>query len=216
MNGKRIATLIIIITAIGAASYVLYENQLETNRQANEERLQEYFEIGGNDRKNAADSDEAYEMVDEEGVFPGELAKDFTLSVHGEDGVRSLSDFRGNYVVVNLWASWCPPCIKEMPDLIQFSEDYTEDTEIEVIGINMTTQEKSAEDVDQFIEDFQIPFLTLLDKDGDVGYDYQVMGIPITFVIDPDGRIIVRRQGYITYEMLESYYADARETYEEQ
>ncbi|MDQ0256165.1 thiol-disulfide isomerase/thioredoxin [Evansella vedderi] len=205
MKENKLTTFIILLGAISIVTYVFFDklnnDQVET-MGLNLFLSQNYLTT---EKNNTND-------LDKKGILPGDLALDFTLPIWGENEKVSLSDHNGNFVVVNMWASWCPPCRDEMPYLIQFHEEY-EGENVQVLGVNMTTQERNLEVVAQFIEDFQIPFPTLLDERGEVGFGYQVMAIPMTLIIAPDGRIVERHQGYVNYELLKNYYIKARENY---
>lgn len=116
----------------------------------------------------------------------GFLAPDFSLStLTGETiQLRELSD---KVVILNLWATWCPPCRAEMPALQQVAEDYAE-RDLVVLAINMTTQD-NLNDVKAFVQDFQITTPVLLDVDGSVSDKYQARALPTTFFIG-QGNII--------------------------
>ena len=116
----------------------------------------------------------------------GFLTPDFSLStLTGETiQLRELSD---KVVILNLWATWCPPCRAEMPALQQVAEDYAE-RGLVVLAINMTTQD-NLNDVKAFVQDFQIATPVLLDVDGSVSDKYQARALPTTFFIG-QGNII--------------------------
>lgn len=114
----------------------------------------------------------------------GDLAPDFVLrSADGE--VRKLSNFRGRPVLVNLWATWCPPCIREMPLLDQIADDYGE-RGLVVLGV---AGDDDTERVTEFLADRPVRFEVLLDPDGAVGTEYGITGYPETFLVDREGRL---------------------------
>jgi cytochrome c biogenesis protein CcmG, thiol:disulfide interchange protein DsbE len=117
---------------------------------------------------------------------PGFYAPDFELLSPQGDVIR-LSDLRGQPVILNLWASWCPPCKAEMPALQNVQQGYL-DAGLVVLGVNMTYQD-SAESAIQFLEDEGLTFPIAMDIDGSVGRRYQMRALPTTFFIDRNGII---------------------------
>lgn len=116
-------------------------------------------------------------------------APDFTLT--DLDGNRvSLSQFSGQPVVVNFWATWCPPCKIEIPHLIEAYE--REQGEVVFLAVSV---DEPASVVRRFAEENDMPFTILLDDGGSVAEDYGVQGIPTTFFISRDGQIAVRYVG---------------------
>ncbi|UCZ54684.1 TlpA family protein disulfide reductase [Bacillus shivajii] len=211
---KQILTIIIFLSAITIGGYIIYEDRASSPNI--DEQLNNYYDTAGDERTGEAEYEEAeYVEKDEIGVSPGMLANNFSLKLFDEEDEVQLSDFQGQFVVLNMWASWCPPCREEMPDLIKFHEDYSPKGNVDVVGINITTAERNEGDAEQFIEDFQIPFKNLMDVDGKVLNDYEVLYMPMTYIIDPDGRVSLRHRGHLTYEMLEDYYEQAIQLYEE-
>lgn len=116
----------------------------------------------------------------------GFLAPDFTLDTL--DGKKvTLSELRGKVVVVNFWATWCLPCREETPALEKSYKRY-KDSDAVILGINLTNQDSISE-VDSFVQEFGLTYPILLDRDGRVGYLYQVKGLPTTFFINREGVI---------------------------
>ena len=116
----------------------------------------------------------------------GFLAPDFTLETLDGESV-TLSDLRGQAVLVNFWATWCPPCRAEMPAFQKAYQDY-EDQGFAIIAVNATSQDNSA-DVAAFIEEFGLSFPVVLDNEGAVNQLYQVRSLPTSFFIDKEGVI---------------------------
>lgn len=128
----------------------------------------------------------------------GELvdAPDFSLKNIEGDKI-SLSDFRGNNVLLVFWATWCPFCRREMPDLKNFTEEYKD--KIKVLAI---TEKESQEVVQGYIEENQINFEILMDTNGQVWNSYLIKGTPTHFLINGEGKIVASRSGYTTKEGL--------------
>ena len=121
----------------------------------------------------------------------GFLAPDFSLESLSGDQI-SLSDMRGKVIILNLWASWCPPCRAEMPALQRVYQENHE-RGLEVLAVNMTAQDNIAA-VTDFVQEFNLTFPILLDISGEVGNAYLMRALPTTFFINQDGviqRVIV-------------------------
>jgi len=99
----------------------------------------------------------------------------------------SLRDFQGQAIILNFWATWCPPCKAEMPDLQKVYLQF-QGRGLVVIGINRTDQENYSE-VPDFIQANEITFPVLLDPTGEIAKKYNVSALPTTFFIQPDGII---------------------------
>lgn len=116
----------------------------------------------------------------------GFAAPDFTLDLLG-GGKVSLADLRGKVVLVNFWASWCPPCRLEMPAIEKTYRSY-KDIGLVVIGLNLTAQD-SEKEVADFVKEIGITFPIALDRDNAVGNLYRVMALPTSYFIDRNGVI---------------------------
>ena len=116
----------------------------------------------------------------------GFLAPTFTLETLEGKSV-TLSDLRGKMVLLNFWATWCPPCRAEMPAFQEAYADYVE-KDFVIIAVNATAQD-SPEAVAEFIAEFGLSFPIMLDRTGEVNRLYQVQSLPTSFFIDKDGVI---------------------------
>ncbi len=114
----------------------------------------------------------------------GSLAPDFLLKELDGGEVR-LSDFRGKAVIVNLWATWCGPCKKEMPQFVAAYDRYQDDG-LEIIAINL---QESQSIIQPFVDDFGMEFPVALDRRGSVSDKYRILGLPTTYFIDRQGVI---------------------------
>ncbi|WP_055108281.1 peroxiredoxin family protein [Paenibacillus ihumii] len=141
------------------------------------------------------------------GLKVGNRAPDFTLqNLDGEE--VQLSDYRGRTVMLNFWASWCPPCRIEMPHMERFYERYAEKGAV-VLAVNMTHLEEGKEHVESFLEEFGLTFPHAVDETGRVTEQYQIMAYPTTYVLDSEGVITQRFQGAIDYNMMKEAYEKA-------
>jgi cytochrome c biogenesis protein CcmG, thiol:disulfide interchange protein DsbE len=117
----------------------------------------------------------------------------------GSAGTASLADEKGKVVVLNVWASWCPPCKSEMP-LLQRTHERIAPQGGVVLGID--TQEPQ-EDALSFLHEKRITFPSLRDRDREYGRKYGVSAYPETFLIDRDGRVAALRRGPVTQKWLD-------------
>jgi peroxiredoxin len=130
----------------------------------------------------AQQSDTTFNQIPQKGFS----APDFLLQdLSGQE--INLQDYRGQAIILNFWATWCPPCKAEMPDLEQVNLQY-QNKGLVVIGINRTDQENYLE-VPEFIVTNKITFPILLDPTGEIAKKFNVSALPTTFFIFPDGII---------------------------
>jgi cytochrome c biogenesis protein CcmG, thiol:disulfide interchange protein DsbE len=116
----------------------------------------------------------------------GFLAPDFSLQdLKGE--TITLSDLRGRPLLINLWASWCPPCKAEMPDMQSVYEAYQEQGFL-ILAINATFQD-SASATASFVDEYGLTFPILMDTTGEVSRQYQMRALPTSFFVDREGFI---------------------------
>jgi peroxiredoxin len=110
-----------------------------------------------------------------------------SINLKGIDGKQyQLNDFKGKVTLVNFWATWCPPCVKEIPSLnhLQAVMDHPD---FRMISVNYVEE---PETIRKFIKQIEVEFPILLDRSGEVARDWKVIVFPSTFIIGPDGKII--------------------------
>ncbi len=122
----------------------------------------------------------------------------FTLNDFSGKPVH-LSDYRGKPVLVNLWASWCPPCRAEMPDLIQYYNAHQAQGLV-LLAVNSEDNPNSAQ---QFIREKQMPFPVLFDPNGETSRLFRSNGLPSTYFIDPSGNLRFSWTGQISPTILD-------------
>jgi peroxiredoxin len=105
--------------------------------------------------------------------------------------VHRLSDYRGKVVVLNFWATWCPPCRYEMPSM-ERARRRVAGEDIVILGVNVGEDEDT---IFTFTADYPVEFPLLMDRDGHVVEDYPVIGLPTTYIIDPEGYVTHRAVG---------------------
>jgi len=132
----------------------------------------------------------------------GYLAPDFELPVlavqrASEGRTLRLSDFYGKPVLLNFWASWCPPCRKEMPDLQRFYERYGD--RIVLLGVDWNDEPETAR---RFLQRFGITYPNVIDRDGEVFVAYRLTAVPTSFWIDRFGVIRGLWQGAMSLETM--------------
>ena len=136
-------------------------------------------------------------------------APDFTLKNVGGSNLR-LSEFRGEVVMINFWASWCAPCRQEMPLLDELYTQY-QPMGFTILGVNVEEDSTKAR---QLLKNIPVNFPVLFDNSSDVSKLYNVVAMPSTVLVDRDGNIRYLHQGYKPgYE--ESYQQQVRELIKE-
>lgn len=127
-----------------------------------------------------------------------EVAPSFELkSLDG--GTVTLEDYKGQYLFINFWATWCQYCDEEMPDLMAFQKKHAE--ELTVLAINVNEKNDV---VQKYIDKNKLDLKVLMDSDGTVSQLYQVSAFPTTFLVDKTGKIIGYVPGKLTAEDMES------------
>ncbi len=192
MSKKVIGLLIAAILVIILAVWAVFDSQKE-DRALNKMALGSTVDF----------------LPTDEGLAKGELAPDFELTtLKGED--MRLSDYRGKAVILNFWATWCPPCRAEMPHMQTFYENQ-QDKDVEVVAVNLTTEDRDMTEIKNFVEEFGLSFPIPMDVDGDIGALYQAFSIPTSYIIDREGRILHKIVGPMDEEMMNGFIEEINE-----
>lgn len=177
---KSIIGVIVVLVLVAVALIGYINQQMASSKEVSEQSLIKGYEV---DLKSA-----------EFGIGKGQIAPDFTLqTIAGE--TLTLSDLKGKKVVLNFWATWCPPCKKEMPALQNYYEKFAEKENVEIVAVNLTHTERGfnmKENIDMvalFVDSYDLTFPIPLMEEDSLSKTYQIITIPSTFMIDTEGRI---------------------------
>ncbi|HVY97103.1 MAG TPA: TlpA disulfide reductase family protein [Solirubrobacterales bacterium] len=137
------------------------------------------------------------------GVALGEPAPSPALPRLEGGGTGSLADYRGQWVLVNFWASWCVPCRQEAPDLEAFQRRYG-GPRFTVLGIDSRDLSGDGRD---FVRRYGLSYPQLRDGDGDTAHEFGTTGVPENFLVGPEGKVRLLLRGPVDDEYLQRYVA---------
>ncbi|MCX7695717.1 MAG: TlpA family protein disulfide reductase [Caloramator sp.] len=137
----------------------------------------------------------------EENVVANDKAIDFTLkNIDGEE--IKLSDYKGKTIILNFFATWCPPCKAEFPGFIQLVDEYKNDSNVVFVFLNIGEDKKT---VEAFLKERNYTIKPLLDEKTEVAGLYRVTGIPTTVIIDKEFNIETIHMGFMEKRDLKNY-----------
>ncbi|MFD2704351.1 TlpA family protein disulfide reductase [Salibacterium lacus] len=136
------------------------------------------------------------------GAEVGNAAPRFELPMYdGKEG--SLSEYEGDVIVLNMWASWCKPCTEEIPALMEFQETYR-DQGVTVLTVNMNSFERSQDDPRKFVDTYNMSRSpAMIDQEGEVAELYNVQRLPTTYIIGRDRTVVDKTVGQVALDDLE-------------
>lgn len=189
---------LITIALLAMVCWTIYKFVFSSNTIRNDNDVLE--ELADDQLKNEQESTASEIKI---GLDVGDRAPDFELTTL-EGDVVSLSDYEGSPVMINFWATWCPPCRAEMPDMEQFHQN----TAIEILAINLTQTEESDEQVQEFIDQYELTFPILMDEAIEVALLYQIQPIPTSIFLDAERTIQFVAYGALTYDQMNEVLED--------
>lgn len=130
-------------------------------------------------------------------------APSFTVTNMRDKSV-SLASLKGKPVFVNFWATWCPPCVKEMPDIQKMYEKYGD--KIQFVTINIDANKK---EIKAFMDKHGFTMPVMMDSDGSASAAYSLQAIPVSYIIDSEGNLLNQHLGAMNYSELENFITSA-------
>lgn len=175
-----------------------------------EESVEDEADVSGQDSGSTADGaavseTETEETEIEETESEDVPAPDFEL-VDQYGNTHTLADYEGKTIFLNFWATWCPPCRAEMPDIQKLYEEYAEagDDSVAIVGIAAPNYagEESAEEIAAFLEENGYTYPVLMDEGGKLFMQYGIYSYPTTFMIDKNGNVLGYASGQLTEDIM--------------
>jgi thiol-disulfide isomerase/thioredoxin len=202
VNKKIILSILVILIVVVGIFVYLQPDKDVVEIPEKEEISEQEEEISEQEVIAEEDTEDVKEITTD--IAKGELAPDFTLESLNGDKI-SLSDYRGKYVLVNFWATWCGFCDMEMPDLQKFNN---ENEDLVVLAVNVMEEKKNVQD---YIEKGGYDFDVVLDSDGAVTGTYLVSGFPTSYFIDKGGILLGGVPSMLTYDQMNELLNSIRE-----
>jgi len=193
----------------GISSYLnsFDKSSISQKEEINEKpKNEEEINSKENDNSNIKTNEE--EISSEEEKIP---AIDFTL-VDQYGNKHTLSEYKGKVVFLNFWATWCPPCQKEMPDIEALYNEYGKnEEEVIILGVanprnenNINTREVTKEEIISFLGEKDYTFPSVFDETGEIYAQYAISALPTTFIIDKEGNIMGYAPGMLTKNIMKN------------
>ncbi|MEL3960725.1 TlpA disulfide reductase family protein [Lysinibacillus endophyticus] len=225
--GKKILSISLLLVICFALIYSIYshinERQITESEYMDEELFMKLLQEPPNEQDQEQIENQQVELryIDEEiyveegdhdHIHSHEESEPDVIAAKGKainfnlttfDGEKvKLSDYLGKKVLINFWATWCPPCEDEMPHIEEYYEKYAEKHNVVILGINTTDLESNVKTVQKFVQDHEVTFPILLDEVGEVSTRYEILTLPTSFIIDENGNLVEQIIGPVTDEML--------------
>ncbi|WP_186430090.1 redoxin domain-containing protein [Clostridium sp. BSD9I1] len=189
---KKIAIILGLLILIGGSVYTVYN--YNKSQVSNPNNII-------NTESNSSDKKQNDNFKNETALKVSKTkAMDFKLKdLTGKE--VSLSDYKGKKVFLNFWATWCPPCKAEMPEMEMLYQE-TKNSDLVILAVNLDEEKDT---VQKFINSNKYNFPVLLDTGNIVASQYEVVSIPTSFFIDKEGNIVDKHIGAMTIEDMKDY-----------
>ncbi|WP_442900473.1 redoxin domain-containing protein [Faecalicatena sp.] len=184
--------------------------------QSSKQKVDEQKDSGSSDQKKAESGAQSQDKTQGSSSDSQEKEQELSNAIDFElkdqyGNVHKLSDYKGKTIFMNFWATWCPPCRAEMPDIQKLYESYQkeEDPEVVILGIAGPGygQEKSEDEVKQFLTDNGYTYPVLMDNGGSLFEQYGIYSFPTTFMITKEGKIFGYVSGQLSEEIMKNIIA---------
>ncbi len=192
---QTVKKAIIIVILAGMLGYTIYHFAADSDDSDLEDMAQQ---TADNTIISPPKDGEEPSLADDEGLEKGDKAPDFDLTTLDGEKVK-LSDYKGEKVLLNFWATWCPPCRAEMPDMQKLHDKHDD---VNILAVNLSGTESGEEKIQDFIDELDLSFTIPLDIDMEISQMYEVVAYPTTYMIDSDGRIGYKSFGALNYELM--------------
>lgn len=189
---RKTIFIVVIVAVVGMVVWSVYEFLGSDDTGSSQDDFEDGMIVADPDNEGGDSSEDL-------GLERGKKAPDFELETLDGDKAK-LSDYEGERVIVNFWATWCPPCREEIPDLKKLYDE----EDVEILAVNMTSDETSdMDEIEEFAnEEFDMPFPVLLDYDDDVRQAYKVVAYPTSYMVDSEGKIQYMAMGAMTHDQM--------------
>lgn len=200
---KKIIFSLAIVLMIGGAVYTVNTyNKTNSNKATSTNTYSSEDKQNSSDKSNN-DSNNNKATANPVGINQNSIktkAKDFKLKdLNGKE--VSLSDLRGKKVFLNFWATWCPPCRGEMPEIEKLYQE-TKNSDLVIVAIEIG---EPLSTVKPFIDQNKYNFKVLLDSEQSIATEYGISAIPTSFFIDKEGNIVAKNTGEMNINQMKEY-----------
>jgi thiol-disulfide isomerase/thioredoxin len=194
---KKLILPLLVVLVFGISIYTVTNYN---KNKANDLIIADEEKSNINNKPSESDVSNKASSTNKNAISDKNPALDFKLKdLNGKE--VALSDYKGKKVFLNFWASWCPPCKAEMPDIEKLYEE-TKDSDLVILAVNVG---ESKSEVASFLNDNSYSFPVLLDSDQNIYNQYNIKGIPTSFFIDKDGNIVSSKEGAMSLDEMKSY-----------